>query len=359
VNAPLRHCDVDECGRPVTARGLCRMHYLREWRSGTVTDAPLRDRSRHVCPAEHPHDLDTCWREHGCRCDRCRHLRKMERQRRRNRMIAYGRSDEISPATVPVEDVRPHIVQLHEFGKFALERIADAARVSRTLVLDIYYGPRGKEKRSRQGTPRRIREVAARRLLMLTPDQISAPLVPAIGTIRRLQALVAIGYSQTQLSERLGVQVTNLSHLIHGQRERVTAATYVATLELFRELWAQPRSGARAAQAKAVARANGWVGPLSWDDIDDPDEQPNNEGGDQTVAESFDAAAVDLALSGVQVKLRDIDRQECVRRLHAQRWGDRRIAEKLGCAIKTVARDRSLLALPGIDPSEQERPTAA
>ncbi len=359
MNTPCRSCRVEECGRPVTARGMCRMHYLREWRSGSVTDAPLRDRSRYACPADHPHDLDTCWREHGCRCDQCRHLRKMERQRRRNRMIAYGRADEISPATVPSEDVRAHIVQLRECGSFGLERIADAAQVSRTLVLDVYYGPRGKEKETRQGKPRRVREVAARRLLAVTADQISAPLVPATDTVRRLQALVAIGYTQTQLSERLGMQVTNLSHLIHGQRERVTAATYVAALELFRQLWSQPPSGTRADQARAVARGNGWVGPLAWDDIDDPDEQPNIDGEGEEVAESFDPAAVELALSGVHVKLRDIDRHECVRRLHTQRWGDRRIADKLGCAIKTVERDRAHLALPGVELSEQDRPTAA
>lgn len=353
-----RLCIVDECDRPVTARGMCRMHYLRKWRSGSVTDAPLRDRVRYVCPADHPHDLDSCWRDHGCRCDQCRHLRKMERQRRRNRMIAYGRPGEISAATVPVDDVRAHIVQLREHGRFGLDRIADAAQVSRTLVLDIYYGPRGKEKASRQGKPRRIREVAARRLLTVTVEQISAPLVPATGTVRRLQALVAIGYSQTQLAERLDVQVTNLSHLIHGQRERVTAATYVAALELFRELWSQPVSGTRADQARAVARKNGWEGPLAWDDIDDPSEQPNIDGDGQDIGE-FDAAAVELALSGMQVKLRDVDRHECVRRLHARRWGDRRIADILGCAIKTVERDRIYLALPGIDLSEQDRPTAA
>lgn len=359
MNGAPRLCSEDECDRPVTARGMCRMHYLREWRSGSVTDAPLRDRGRHTCPVEHPHDLDTCWRDHGCRCDQCRHLRKMERQRRRNRMIAYGRADEISPTTVPAEEVRAHIVQLRERGRFGLDRIADAAQVSRTLVLDVYYGPRGREKESRQGKPRRVRGVAARRLLAVTVDQISAPLVPATGTVRRLQALVAIGYSQTQLSERLGVQVTNLSHLIHGQRQRVTAATYVAALELFRQLWSQPLSGTRAKQARAVARENGWVGPLAWDDIDDPGEQPNIDGAGEVADEYFDAAVVELALSGVHVKLRDVDRHECVRRLHAQRWGDRRIADKLGCAIKTVERDRAHLALPGIDLSEQDRPTAA
>lgn len=97
VSGASRLCSEDECDRPVTARGMCRMHYLREWRSGSVTAAPLRDRGRHTCPVDHPHDLDTCWRDHGCRCDQCRHLRKMERQRRRNRMIAYGRADEVSP----------------------------------------------------------------------------------------------------------------------------------------------------------------------------------------------------------------------------------------------------------------------
>jgi len=258
-----RVCSNPDCARPVTARGMCRMHYLQKWREGAHTDAPTREKRAHRCPDDHPHDLETCWATHGCRCQRCSHLRKMERQRRRNRMMAYGRWE--GRATIPVEPVRRHVLELRAAGGFGLERIARAAGVGTGVVFDVVYGPRGSQKDRRA---ERITRASAEKILALTPERIDPAFAEGRGTSRRLQALVAIGYTESYLAERLGVLVGNLSPLVMNRRPRVMATTHTAVAALFEELWSTRPEGPRAERARRLAAAHGWLPPLAWDDID-------------------------------------------------------------------------------------------
>ena len=316
------------------------MHYLREWRSGDVVSRPVRDRSLSVCPDDHPHDLETCWLGHNCRCEQCRHLRKMERQRRRNRMVAYGRS--YVEERVPVGPVRDHVVAL--MAHAGLERIADAAQVSRSLLLDIYFGYRGRQKAHRRSEPQSVRASLAERVLAVTPEMLDAAFVPSVGTVRRLQALVAVGYSESELASRLGVLVTNLSGIILGKRSRVTAATYEAVRELFAECWAHPKRGRVGERSRALAKSHRWVGPLAWDDIDDPRETPNLAG-EFTGEPQLDEIAIEEAMLGRPVKLRHGERREVVRRLNALKLNDQEIATRMHIADRTVLRIRQELGL--------------
>ena len=168
----------------MTARGMCRKHYLSAWRAGTLAETPTLERAIRECPEDHPHDLATCWAEHGCRCKQRRHLRRMERQRRRVRLRAYGREDQITPPRVPALPIRDHVAWLRGEG-FGLERIADAAQVSRSVMMTVYYGPRGNQTGERDITKRTVRESLAERIHATTPDQIEAAYVPSNGTVRR------------------------------------------------------------------------------------------------------------------------------------------------------------------------------
>lgn len=267
-----------ECDKPVTARGLCRMHYLRVWRSGTHTERPTRSAEEQPhCPADHPHDVDTCWSLHGCRCTTCIHERAMERQRRRNRLVAYGRADQIRAPHILAAPARAHVLELRDAG-FGLERIAQAAAVGSGIMMALVYGPRGARKdRYPQQINLETRTIAAShavRLLALTADQITAAIVPSTGAVRRLQALATLGYRQTDLAEMLGVNRTNFSTMIHGQRDRITIETHTAVDEIFGALWDKPQTGPHADRACQLAKRYRWVGPLAWDDIDDPAEQP-------------------------------------------------------------------------------------
>lgn len=333
-----------ECGQSVVARGLCRKHYLQKWRTGEHVGVPLRQRRLFACPPDHEHTLEVCWAEHGCRCPRCAHLRKMERQRRRSRLIAYGRGDEIHPPRVPAAPVREHIVALKKRGVFGLERIADAAQVSRSTVLDVYFGPRGGMKTRRPAAGMLIPAAAAARLLALAPTDINAALVLPVGTERRLRALVAIGYTESELARRVGMEVGNMSGIILGKRDRITIETYRTVCAVFAELWSKPQHGGRADQARRLAKRRRWVGPLAWDDIDNDAEVPKVE-----PSADVDEMAVELALTGAKVKLTPLERRAAVRIAHSRRWSDALTAERLRTTDRTVLRIRQKLELPAFD----------
>jgi hypothetical protein len=97
--------------------------------------------------------------------------------------------------------------------------------------------------------------------------------VAAVGTTRRLQALVAIGYSQARICERLQILPSNASLLFCGGQARVCAATARKVAALFAELrlvaGPDPRARRRAAR-------RGWQPPSAWDTerIDDPASRP-------------------------------------------------------------------------------------
>jgi transcriptional regulator with XRE-family HTH domain len=353
----MSSCSVEGCGRSLTARGMCRRHYLVEWRAGTFTASPTRAQTTFQCPDDHLHDLEGCWGAHGCRCDRCRHLRKMDRQRRRSRLLAYGRADQISPARVPAEPVRDRLLWLRDAG-FGLERVAEAAQVPRSALIDVVYGRRGAGVPRQPVRDRMVRASHAARVMACTPEQIVAAKYSSVGTMRRLQALVAIGHTQTELARRLNMLTSNFSGLILGRRGMVTAATFQAASALFSELWDQPKRGSWADRARRVAESHGWVGPLAWDDIDDPGEIPNVHG-DRTEASGIDEMAVEAAMAGERVRLTGAERREAIRRLHAERWSDRRIADRIGVAAETVLRIRQELGLAAVDQAVRVKRDAA
>lgn len=267
-------CSHEACDRLVVGRGLCRMHYLQEWRAGTVADRPGRAVQKRECPEvddAHAHTHDGCWEKHGCRCGLCVHSRRMEMQHRRKRLRAYGRTDQIGGDRVDAGPVRAHVESILAEG-IGGERIAEAAGVPRSVILDLRYGRRGKAATSGPRVLTTVLRVHAEPLMALNAADIDRAFLPSQGTVRRLRALVAIGWTQTELSERMGMQVTNFTRLILGYRPRVTAATAEAADDLFRTLWSEPRTGGWADRARRIAVSRSWVGPLGWDDIDaDPE----------------------------------------------------------------------------------------
>lgn len=97
--------------------------------------------------------------------------------------------------------------------------------------------------------------------------------IDAIGTRRRLQALSAIGWTQTHLADELEVSVQSLHQLATDERRTVTAVTAERVRELYDRLSMTPGPSA---MARTTAKRNGWAPPLAWDDdtIDDPDAEP-------------------------------------------------------------------------------------
>lgn len=107
----------------------------------------------------------------------------------------------------------------------------------------------------------------------------------AVGTHRRLQALVAAGWPLSWIARRLpgGRRVENLTRLLHEQRIRTGTAQAVA--DLYSQLYdvVPPRLRAKddgaVTQALRRAETRGWLPPSAWYgiDMDDPAARPRRE----------------------------------------------------------------------------------
>ncbi|ORA25201.1 hypothetical protein [Mycobacterium aquaticum] len=135
-----------------------------------------------------------------------------------------------------------------------------ASGVSKAAILQIEAG--GKLQRATE----------AKMLAIPVPDGLvpTGTDISAIGTRRRLQALGAIGWPQRVIARELGVVQSRMKAL--GQQDFVTARVALAVMEVFDRLAMKPGPSE---QSRRRAAASGWVPPLAWEDIDDPDEVPD------------------------------------------------------------------------------------
>lgn len=166
--------------------------------------------------------------------------------------------------------------------------------------------------------------------------------VDATGTMRRLRALAALGWTACDLGKRLdGVTGEAVGQI---QRRKDRRYVYLATAQrvaaLYDELSMTAPSGWIAKRTRAQAAANGWLPPLAYDDdtIDDPAACPNVS---TITARAVDEVAVERAMLGDPVKLTKTERAEAVRRLTAAGVGAAQIGARLGTTHRTVQRDRA------------------
>ena len=102
------------------------------------------------------------------------------------------------------------------------------------------------------------------------------PQVSSLGTARRLQALMAIGWDQHALAVELGWSHTRVSNLVRRENLQVTAATAARVCAVYERLCMTPRWGTGSVRyVRGYAARKGWPPPLAWDDIDDPAETPS------------------------------------------------------------------------------------
>lgn len=187
--------------------------------------------------------------------------------RHRNRMMAYGRWQPY----VDAQPAREHVMALRAAG-MGPKRIAELSGVPHGSLAKLIYGdPRrdlAPSKRIRPETEARILAVEA-----AVEHLLPCGLVPAHGSRRRLQALAYMGYPVAWLSERIGVGPAATWRIQHGRNERVEAATHLAVKAVYRSHAMRPHSGPRADITRRLARENGWLSPLEWDDPDIEDER--------------------------------------------------------------------------------------
>jgi len=160
--------------------------------------------------------------------------------------------------------------------------------------------------------------------------------VPSTGTVRRLRALVAIGWPKAQLAERLGVSLASV-HQMMNDRARTTVRVAGLVDRLYREL-ADHRGPSNYAASKAAQL--GYVPPIAWDDdtIDDPDAQPYAE----WPAEGPDPAVLLRLWAHRHPRVvRKVDQVAFIREAHARGLTDPETARYLGMTGRHVQKIRS------------------
>lgn len=105
--------------------------------------------------------------------------------------------------------------------------------------------------------------------------------VDATGTRRRLQALVARGWNLWAIDDALGKKRTYSHNLLQRNSSTILASTAASVSEVYERLaMIDPDTSTSmkllvANRSKNLARRMGWPPPLAWEDIDDPNEQPD------------------------------------------------------------------------------------
>lgn len=212
---------------------------------------------------------------HKCGCPRCL-KRDSDYSKTRTRLQAYGRWQPFTDA----EPVRAHVRNLMAAG-LGIQTIARLSGVSSGGMTKLLYG----ERRRNLAPSKRVRRETADKLLAIRPTLAllaDSARIDALGTRRRLQALVAAGWPQRTIAAASGLD----GQLVHEaiRADSVEAATARAVCRVYLQLrYADPADyGAQLRfidQAKRIATAEGWLGPGYWDDdeLDDPDFVPATE----------------------------------------------------------------------------------
>lgn len=242
------------------------------------------------------------------------------RYRRRNaKMRRRG-----TVALVDAEPARRRVLQLLE-QEMSVVQIQNLSGVNRTAIR-VLIGDFPNRKPSI-----RIRPQTAQALLRVPIDKWSAiaGLTPATGTQRRLQALRRMGYTRSDIAQRLAAKLgqapTPQLQVGRSESGMVRSAVAIAVDEIYRELADTPGPSDA---ARRYAIFQGYLAPVWWDDdtIDDPDAKPEG------LREYRQAS---------RVLVDDISepRVKRVVRMHARGLTDEEIAARIPCSQRQVRRD--------------------
>lgn len=246
----------------------CELHRLRTDRATRVTarrtdPGVVRECTHKV--ARHEHGTRAAFVLDRCKCRPCREANNTAEGHRRKEQ-AYGRWQPY----VDAQPTRNHVEQLRATG-MGLKRIAAVSGVPHGALAKLVYGDR-----TRGLAPsKRVRPATAAAILAVTPalEHLGERVVvDSTGTRRRVQALIALGWSMSELARRLDRLPTNFARVVHAPT--CSASTARKVRALYAELWMTPppetthRQRIAASRARNLAAQKRWPPPLWWDDED-------------------------------------------------------------------------------------------
>jgi hypothetical protein len=277
------------------------------------------------------HGTVSRFKHHRCSCARCREAWKAY-GRHVCRMKAYGQWQ----PWVDADASRDHIQSLRDAG-LGLRRIAALADIGYATVYRIVHGAKGRKLKSIRPST----EAALLGVQVSLEAYAESATVDGTGTRRRIEALAAVGWSIPAQAARARINRTTLKRILAGFDAE--AATARAVRGLFEELWDQlppvDTKGQRISvgRTRALAARRGWVPPMGWDNIDDPQEAPS-KGAEW---DGVDPVAIERALAGEKVPLSRLEVAEVVRLATEQGMPAKKIAEITDLTTRTVQRRRS------------------
>lgn len=240
---------------------------------GRAADAAV-DRTPKTCGhkvANHQHGTYVMYKLDHCRCLPCT-AACSQYNADRGRRQAYGTWE-------PFVDARPateHLRALSAAG-MGYKRVAAAAGLDASHVYPLLWGRPDRNGGAPRTKARRATVEAILAVPMPTVDDLGATvIVDPTGTRRRLEALIALGWTVQRLADDHGLDRQALdSALLHVPVQARTARAVRAMFEAVGDT--PPPQGTRweraaATRSRNLAAARGWVVPAEWDeaDLDDP-----------------------------------------------------------------------------------------
>lgn len=172
--------------------------------------------------------------------------------------------------TVPADHAREVIIELSQ-------RMSYTA-IGKALNTSHNYGTRIARGHIKRISPEREKAILA--LQNYQPTDTSH--VKALGSVRRVRALHALGYSWARLEREIGTySLGEIKNLAYGRKTVVEAHHAVSIARTYDRLcMSLPATSNKhelsgITRARNTSRAQGWLPPLAWDDIDNLAEKPN------------------------------------------------------------------------------------
>jgi hypothetical protein len=294
-----------------------------------------------ICECQHSgrphlHGTRTAYVKDRCRCTECRTANSAaSKAAYRERVLGRW------APFVDAAPVRAHLEILREAG-IGVERIARLAGISSSHVRELVPHARTGRRPIQRVRPETLKRLLA--IEMTDANRASRSRVDATGTRRRLQALIAIGWTHQALAAELRRSTTSLTRTMTSQS--VTARTARQVGDIYERIWdLQPQYEtdeelAAINAARALAASHDWQPPMAWDDID-ADPTPSVDPPDAT--DELDEIAVERAVAGDGLRLEHLtlaEQNEVVRRLTERGKSIRDIADQLATTKRTVSRRR-------------------
>lgn len=200
-----------------------------------------------------------------CRCEPCRAAWSTY-NKNRLRQQAYGRWRPFEDATA----AREHLLQLRA-SDMGLRRVAELSGIPFQMLGRI-----------RSGKTTSVRPATMFRIMAVQPGSVAGGTpIDGTGTRRRIQSLVAVGWSVDAVAVTAGVSNWALHRCL--REELTTARTATLVRAAYDQMWDTcPPVGTKgqrivAARSRARAEREGWVRPMAWsdDEIDNPSATPD------------------------------------------------------------------------------------